>query len=64
MLYLFSETNGQAALATCSPDGLEIKGRVQVAGSGPSWAHPVVIGGRLYLRYDTNLYCYDVRAKP
>jgi outer membrane protein assembly factor BamB len=61
MLYLFSERNGQAALATCSPDGLDIKGRVQVAGSGPSWAHPVVIGGRLYLRYDTNLYCYNVR---
>jgi outer membrane protein assembly factor BamB len=63
MFYLFSERGGQAALATCSPDGLEIKGRVQVAGSGPSWAHPVVIGGRLYLRYDTNLYCYEVRAK-
>ncbi|MCX6906418.1 MAG: PQQ-binding-like beta-propeller repeat protein [Verrucomicrobia bacterium] len=63
MLYLFSETAGRAALATCSPQGLEMKGRVQVAGSGPSWAHPVVIGGRLYLRYDTNLYCYDVRAK-
>ena len=53
MLYLFSENDGQAALATCSPDGLEIKGRVKVEGEGPSWAHPVVIGGRLYLRYDT-----------
>ncbi len=63
MLYLFSESRGQAALATCSPNGLEIKGRVQVAGEGPSWAHPVVIGGRLYLRYDTNLYCFDVKAK-
>ncbi len=63
MLYLFSEKAGLAALATCSPQGLEIKGRVQVAGTGTSWAHPVVIGGRLYLRYDTNLYCYDVRAK-
>jgi outer membrane protein assembly factor BamB len=62
MLYLFSENEGQAALATCSPRGLEIKGRVQVQGSGPSWAHPVVIGGRLYLRYDTNLYCFDVKA--
>jgi outer membrane protein assembly factor BamB len=63
MLYLFGEQGGRAALATCSPQGLEMKGRVQVAGTGPSWAHPVVIGGRLYLRYDTNLYCYDVRAK-
>lgn len=61
MLYLFSESGGRAALATCSPQGLEIKGEVRVEGKGPSWAHPVVIGGRLYLRYDTNLYCYDVR---
>jgi outer membrane protein assembly factor BamB len=63
MLYLFSEHNGQAALATCSPSGLTITGWVKVKGEGPSWAHPVVAGGRLYLRYDTNLYCFDVSAK-
>ena len=63
MLYLFSESKGAAALATCSPDGLKITGRVSVAGTGESWAHPVVIGGRLYLRYDTTLYCFDVKAK-
>lgn len=63
MLYLFGERNGQVGLATCSPDGMEMKGSFQVEGEGPSWAHPVVIGGRLYIRYDTNLYCYDVRAR-
>lgn len=63
MLYLFGENGGRAALATCSPQGLEVRGEVQVQGSGPSWAHPVVVGGRLYLRYDTNLYCFDVKAK-
>jgi outer membrane protein assembly factor BamB len=63
MLYLFSERGGKAALATCSPEGMQMKGEFSVAGNGPSWAHPVVIGGRLYLRYDTNLYCYDVKAK-
>lgn len=62
MLYLFSENGGQAALATCSPAGLELKGKVKVDGKGPSWAHPVVTGGRLYLRYDTNLYCFDVKG--
>jgi outer membrane protein assembly factor BamB len=62
MLYLFGEKDGEAALATCSPTGLEIKGRVKVDGKKASWAHPVVIGGRLYLRYDTNLYCFDVKA--
>ena len=63
MLSLFSESNGKAGLATCSPDGLEMKGTFSVKGSGPSWAHPVVIGGRLYLRYDTHLYCFDVKAQ-
>jgi len=62
MLYLFGEKGGQAGLATCSPDGMEMRGWFRVQGEGPSWAHPVVIGGRLYLRYDTNLYCFDVRA--
>lgn len=61
MLYLFSESRGRAALATCSPKGLQIKGQIEVEGSGPSWAHPVVVGGRLYLRYHTNLYCFDVK---
>jgi outer membrane protein assembly factor BamB len=62
MLYLFGEHGGQAALATCSPEGLQVKGRVKVEGAGPSWAHPVVVGGRLYLRYDDNLYCFDVKG--
>jgi outer membrane protein assembly factor BamB len=63
MLYLFGERGGAAGLATCSPEAMEMKGGFSVQGSGPSWAHPVVIGGRLYLRYDSNLYCYNVRAQ-
>ena len=61
MLYLFSENAGQAALATCSPEGLQLKGKVKVKGDGPSWSHPAVAGGRLYLRYGKNLYCFDVK---
>jgi len=63
MLYLFGEKGGKVGLATCSPDGMQMSGSFSVQGSGPSWAHPVVIGGRLYLRYESNLYCYDVRAR-
>ena len=62
MLYLFSENSGRAGLAVCSPEGLKLQGTFKVKGSGPSWAHPVVAGGRLYLRYDTNLYCFDVKT--
>ena len=61
MLYLFSEDGGKAGLATCSPEGLKVKGKVKVKGDGPSWAHPVVVGGRLYLRYDNHLYCFSVK---
>jgi len=60
MLYLFSERRGKAGLAAVSTKGLDLAGTFSVSGSGPSWAHPVVVGGRLYLRYDDNLYCYDV----
>ena len=31
--------------------------------TGPSWAHPVVIGGKMYLRHGQYLYCYDVKAE-
>jgi hypothetical protein len=51
--YIYGNDGG-AALATCSSEGLEIKGKVKVDGKGPSWAQPVVVGGRLYLRYDRN----------
>ncbi len=63
MLYLFAEKDGRAGLATCSPTGLEMRGEFSVEGQGTSWAHPVVIGGRLYLRYADNLYCFDVKAE-
>lgn len=61
MLYLFSESGGKLGLATCSPSGFQMKGSCSVEGKGPSWSHPVVIGGRLYVRYDDNLYCFIVR---
>lgn len=30
---------------------------------GPGWAHPVVLDGKLYLRHNDWLFCYDVKAK-
>ena len=62
MLYLFSENGGVCGLANCSPEKLQMTGKLTVKGNGPSWAHPVVAGGKLYLRYDTHLYCFDVKA--
>jgi outer membrane protein assembly factor BamB len=28
---------------------------------GPSWAHPVVAGGKLYVRQADTLYCFDIK---
>lgn len=61
MLYVFGERGGKAALLTCSPDGTQSKGSFSVEGEDPSWAHPVVAGGKLYLRYADNLYCFAVK---
>ena len=51
------------ALVRPSPESLEIVSRFELpkVGRGPSWAHPVVCGGRLYLRYSDRLYCHDIR---
>ena len=63
MLYTFAESGGRMGLVTCTPDRFEQKGAFSVEGKQKSWAHPVVTGGRLYLRYWDNLYCFDVQAK-
>jgi outer membrane protein assembly factor BamB len=31
--------------------------------TGLSWAHPVVVGGKLYVRHAQYLYCYDVKGE-
>jgi outer membrane protein assembly factor BamB len=61
-LYLLSESN-VAGLAEATPDGYREKGRFSIADQGwPSWAHPVVCGGKLYLRNQGVLTCYNVKA--
>ena len=50
-------------LVEATPDELNIVGRFQIPPSGsPSWSHPAVAGGRLYLREQDKLYVHDVRA--
>ena len=62
MLYTFSERSGIVGLVPATPRGFSLEGKFQVKGTGQSWAHPAVTGGRLYLRYGDNLYVHDVRA--
>lgn len=63
-LYCFDEC-GTAALVTPGPTGMEIVGRFQLVADTvhDAWAHPVVLDGRLYLRYHDSLWCYDVHAQ-
>ena len=62
-LYAFSE-NGVVGLVEASPAGYKEKGRFRIQqGSLPTWTHPVIAGGRLYLRDQDTIYAYDVREK-
>jgi len=59
----FRYQNAVMALVEASPKGYKLKGSFKIPnGATPSWSHPVVAGGRLYLRDQDRLLCYDVRA--
>lgn len=60
-LYLFSE-RGVVGLAEATPEGYREKGRFEIPRpSAHTWSHPVVSEGRLYIRDQDALYCYDLR---
>src|SRR5262245_9060784 len=62
-LYLLSE-NGVVGLVEATPTGYKETGRFRIQqDSLPTWAHPVVAGGMLYLRDQDTIYAYDVREK-
>jgi outer membrane protein assembly factor BamB len=64
MLYTLSEKGRTVTLLPATPDGYRAAGQFKIPdrGTGPTWAHPVVSGGRLYVRHGDFLYAYDVRA--
>jgi outer membrane protein assembly factor BamB len=62
-LYCFSE-RGVVGLVEATPTGYVERGRFHIqAGDIETWTHPVVAGGRLYLRDQDTIYAYDVRQK-
>jgi outer membrane protein assembly factor BamB len=62
MLYTLSE-DSLMGLARPTPTGLELVSSFKIpeGGKGPTWAHPVVCAGRLYLRHGEFLYAYALR---
>lgn len=70
MLYCLDERSGVVALVEASTKGWSEKGRFTLQPlstrrnpQGGIWPHPVVVNGRLYLRDQENLFCYDVKGK-
>jgi outer membrane protein assembly factor BamB len=66
-LYCYSEDEGVVIVADASPAGWKPLGRFEIPqhsklrkNSGKIWTHPVVSGGRLYLRDQDLLFCYDL----
>lgn len=63
-LYLRSE-EGEMVLIEPSREELKVRGRFQQPdrSSSPAWAHPIIASGRLYIRDQGALFCYNVKAE-
>jgi outer membrane protein assembly factor BamB len=69
MLYCIEEGRGLVALVEASPTGWKEKGQFRLdpqtkirAARGGIWTHPVISNGKLYLRDQDLIYCYDIKA--
>ena len=66
-LYLLGEHDAMVRLAEVSEEGWAIHGQFQLEPqsdhqkAGRVWTHPVIADGKLYLRDQEYLFCYDVR---
>jgi len=64
MLYFYDERTGVVSLVKPSTKRYEAISRFRIRkGKGPHWAHPVVHGGRLYIRHGSVLMAYDIKAE-
>lgn len=69
-LYCLDEGTGEVALIEASSKGWEEHGRFTLAPQttlraprGKIWMHPVIANGKLFLRDQELLFCFDVAAK-
>jgi outer membrane protein assembly factor BamB len=63
-LYLRTE-QGEMILIEPSREGYVERGRFEQPDRkrDPAWTHPVIANGKLYIRDQDQLFCYDVKAK-
>ena len=70
LLYCVDEDEGSVFIAEASPKGFSEKGRfpmpketeLRKGTNGKVWTHPVVLDGKLYLRDQDLVFCYDVKG--
>jgi outer membrane protein assembly factor BamB len=68
-LYCLGERAGDIVLVKATPDGWKEDGRFKIpedskirTNSGRVWTHPVVANGKLYLRDQDLIFCYDIKS--
>ena len=59
----FRYENGEMALVEASPKGYTLKSSFRPNISGNGWPHPVIYHGKLYLRGDDQILCYDIKQQ-
>jgi len=54
--------NGVVALVKADPEKYTVVSQFTIPGSGkrPSWAHPAIVDGKLYIRSLDDILCYDI----
>lgn len=58
---VFRYQTGEVAIVAATPEGYETRGAIKPAfQQGKSWAHPVICGGKMYLREQDKLMCYQL----
>lgn len=60
---IFRYEDGTVALIEATSDEYRLKSKfMPVFQEGTSWAHPVIVDGRMYLREQDQLMCYEIGA--
>lgn len=67
--YCYTESGGKVALIEASLEGWKEKGRFTIPKRSTknvkmTWTHPVISNGKLYLRDQEYIFCYDISPGP
>jgi len=67
-LFCYDEGSGICYVIAASPDGYKETGQIRIpretkirSAQGKIWTHPVIANGKLYLRDQDLLFCFDVK---